>query len=154
MYKAKRLGRKMGRGFFLYPPGTGVDEPGRPDPNVETIITAWATRRQSFAVEQIADRLLLPMVLEATRILEEKAVDGPCEIDEGTILGLGFPRSRGGLLQWADQRGLQGIVAALRGFSHLGPRVEPTSLLLRLARERGRFHASTTSEGRPSQITA
>ena len=120
MYKAQRLGRKVGRGFFVYRQGIGTDEPGCADPEVEAIISVWAKRRRSFTAGQITDRLLLPMVLEATRLLEEKTVSQPDEIDQGTVLGLGFPPARGGLLRWADERGPQRLVAALRESAHLG----------------------------------
>jgi 3-hydroxyacyl-CoA dehydrogenase len=141
MCKAKRLGRKVGRGFFAYPAGIAVDEPGCLDPQVEPILAAWAKGRQSFTASQIIDRLLLPMTLEATRMLDEKAVGQPCDIDQGTVLGLGFPAARGGLLRWADERGPREIVAALGQFGHLGTRVKPTSLLLDMARSGARFYA-------------
>ena len=141
MYKAKRLGRKVGRGFFAYPAGAAVDEPGCLDPQVEPILAAWAKGRQSFTASQIINRLLLPMVLEATRVLEEKAVSQPRDIDLGSVLGLGFPAARGGLLRWADERGPREIVAALGQFAHLGVRVNPTPLLLQMARDNTRFCA-------------
>jgi len=53
----------------------------------------------------IAERLLLPMVAEAARMLAEKKVDSAWQIDLAVIFGLGFPLWRGGLLWWAESSG-------------------------------------------------
>ncbi len=45
----------------------------------------------------IAERLLLPMIAEAARVLAEKKVAWPWQIDLAMIFGLGFPLWRGGL---------------------------------------------------------
>jgi 3-hydroxyacyl-CoA dehydrogenase len=140
MYKAGRLGCKAGRGFFAYPTGM-AGEPGCPDPQFQPLLAAWAKERRSFTAGQIIDRLLLPMVLEATRMLEEKTVDQPSDVDLGTVLGLGFPAARGGLLHWADERGPRELIAAIGQFQHLGPRVQPTAMLLRMACDNARFYA-------------
>ena len=49
-----------------------------------------------------SDRLFLPMLLEAIRVLEVGIVRDPVDLDLGVILGLGFPASRGGILAWCD----------------------------------------------------
>ena len=44
---------------------------------------------QAYAVGgYVRDRLLLPMVLEATRLIEERKVDDPRDIDLGLIFGV------------------------------------------------------------------
>jgi 3-hydroxyacyl-CoA dehydrogenase len=141
MYKSGRLGRKSGAGFFAYRLGQDVDQPAEPAPGVNELIAAWARRRAPASPERIIPRLLLPMVLEATRILEERKVHEPRSIDLAVILGLGFPVARGGLLRWADSLGARRIVAMLDGLAHLGPRVRPTPLLEEMARRRRRFYA-------------
>jgi len=141
MYKSGRLGRKTGAGFFAYPPGQSPGEPAEPVPGVNELIASWVRRRAPSTPDRIVARLLLPMVLEATRILEERKVADPRSIDLAVILGLGFPVSRGGLLRWADSLGARRIVAMLEGLSHLGPRVQPTPLLLEMARRRRPFYA-------------
>jgi 3-hydroxyacyl-CoA dehydrogenase/enoyl-CoA hydratase/3-hydroxybutyryl-CoA epimerase/3-hydroxyacyl-CoA dehydrogenase/enoyl-CoA hydratase/3-hydroxybutyryl-CoA epimerase/enoyl-CoA isomerase len=140
MYKAGRHGRKVGMGFFAYPEGISADEPGQPDPRVAPIIAGWARGSQSFTAQQITSRLFLTMVLEATRILQEKTVSSPREIDTGVVLGLGFPPARGGLLHWADRQGARQIVVLLRQMGHLGRRVEATPLLLEMARRNTLFY--------------
>jgi hypothetical protein len=46
---------------------------------------------RKFSPDELSNRLLLPMVLEATRILEAKLVRDVRDVDLGVIFGLGFP---------------------------------------------------------------
>jgi len=122
MYKAGRLGRKSGGGFFAYPAGLALEEPGRRDPAVDDLIAAWARPPQRIPAEDISTRILLSMLLEATRILEEQPCCEPKAIDTAVVLGLGFPATRGGLLRWADSLGIGRIMQMLDRYQHLGPR--------------------------------
>jgi len=141
MIKAGRLGRKSGAGFFRYDrPAADPPPEGQIDPPVQRLIDQWARTPVSHSAELIADRLLLPVVLEATRILAEGEVRDPRDIDLAMIFGLGFPAWRGGLLFWADALGAEQIVERLGPLGRLGARAEPTSLLTRLARTGGRFY--------------
>jgi len=133
MVKSGRLGRKSGGGFFAYGDEPSRDVPGRPDPSVERLVAQWARPPQPLTDETITDRLLLPMVLEATRLLEEKHVRNPRDVDLGVLFGLGFPPSRGGLLYWADTLGAREITRRLRSLESLGPRARPTKMLLEMA---------------------
>jgi 3-hydroxyacyl-CoA dehydrogenase len=148
MLKKGRLGRKSGAGFFAYSRETPWDGAGEPDPGVDEIIAQWARRPQPFTSETITSRLILPMVLEATRLLEERRVRDPRDVDLAVIFGLGFPASRGGLLYWADALGADRILHMLKPLRSLGPRLEPTQLLRERARRGRRFydwHAGQTS---------
>ena len=61
----------------------------------------------------IACRLALPMLSEATRILEEGKVRDAREIDLAVVFGLGFPAEKGGLLWWAESLGPDRILSLL-----------------------------------------
>jgi 3-hydroxyacyl-CoA dehydrogenase / enoyl-CoA hydratase / 3-hydroxybutyryl-CoA epimerase len=98
--QVKLLGRKGGRGFYLYEGGRdkGVNQ------EVYALLGAGAPQqRQKLDDQEILDRALLVMVNEAARILEEGIVASAGEVDLGMITGTGFPPFRGGLLRWADQ---------------------------------------------------
>lgn len=133
MFKKGRLGRKSGSGFFSYSPETACEGLSRPDPSAEEIIAEWARPPQKLTPETITHRLILPMVLEATRLLEEKRVRRAQDIDLAVLFGLGFPQSRGGLLYWADCVGADRIVEMLRPLERVGSRLKPTRVLLRTA---------------------
>ena len=139
MIKAGRLGRKSAAGFFCYPTDEQPDKPIRPDPAAEEIIARWARAPRPFTPAMIVARLFLPMVLEATRILEEQKVRDPRDIDLGVLFGLGFPEARGGLLHWADTLGADRILGLLRALQCLGERARPTPLLLEIAKHGSGF---------------
>lgn len=144
LYKSRRLGRKAGLGFFRY---ADHRSEGQPDPQVETIIAQWARSPKPFTQEQITARLLLPMVLEATRLLEEGKVSEPQTIDLAMVHGLGFPASRGGLLHWADTLGARQILERLKPLESLGARGLPTQLLLDMARRGRTFYSAPQTLG-------
>jgi 3-hydroxyacyl-CoA dehydrogenase/enoyl-CoA hydratase/3-hydroxybutyryl-CoA epimerase/3-hydroxyacyl-CoA dehydrogenase/enoyl-CoA hydratase/3-hydroxybutyryl-CoA epimerase/enoyl-CoA isomerase len=98
--------------------------------------------KQLLDREQITARLFLPMLLEATRVLAEKIVRDPRDVDLGLVFGVGFPPFKGGLLFWADTLGAGKLVEMLKPLAHLGPRAQPTPMLLELAASGGKFYGS------------
>jgi 3-hydroxyacyl-CoA dehydrogenase len=136
LVKRGRLGVKAGRGFYEYPIAAGAAER---DPAFDALVRPYV-RERSFNDEEIAARLILPMLLEATRVLEEGIVEEPGQVDVAVVCGLGFPEARGGLLYWADRMGVTSVFDLLRPFAELGPRMQPTGLLQRLAAKGGRFY--------------
>ena len=87
----------------------------------------------------LADRLLFPMLLEATRALDEGIVADARDIDLALILGIGFPPHRGGLFFWADSVGAEKILERLKPLEPLGERFAPTERLLRSAKDGTKF---------------
>ena len=71
-------------------------------------------------MEEITDRLFLPMLTEASRVLMEGIVREPGDVDMGLILGIGFPPFRGGILRWADTLGLPEVLEKLKKYEHAG----------------------------------
>jgi 3-hydroxyacyl-CoA dehydrogenase/enoyl-CoA hydratase/3-hydroxybutyryl-CoA epimerase/enoyl-CoA isomerase len=139
----KRLGQKSGSGFYRY----DKDANGKPVKRVDEATAALLAPIQprgtrTFDDAEIVDRLMLPLVLEAARCLEEGVAESAVEVDMSLVLGIGFPRHLGGALHWADSQGLAAIVRrceALRGLSAL---YAPGDALARLAAAGGRFHAA------------
>jgi 3-hydroxyacyl-CoA dehydrogenase/enoyl-CoA hydratase/3-hydroxybutyryl-CoA epimerase/3-hydroxyacyl-CoA dehydrogenase/enoyl-CoA hydratase/3-hydroxybutyryl-CoA epimerase/enoyl-CoA isomerase len=136
MIKAGRLGCKAGAGFFSY-----RDDRDAPDDVVRQLIAQWAHSPQQHTPHSITARLLLPMLLEATRLLEENKVRDPRDIDLGVLFGLGFPAAQGGVLWWADGLGAARIIEMLRPLQRLGQRAHPTALLRTMARRAGHFYS-------------
>ena len=129
MVEAGRLGKRSGVGFYDY-------AGGRPrSPAQEARRAAGDPPRRTPPEDHILDRLLLPMVNEAARILDEGLVRRPQDVDLGLVLGTGFPPFRGGLLRWADRRGVKGIATRLDGMAAaVSRRFEPSEPLRRLER--------------------
>lgn len=127
-----RLGRKNGRGFYLYEKGRAKG----PDPSVIAIAREAAGQPVAADSDGVRRRCLYPMVNEAALALEEKVVDGADRLDLAMVLGTGFPPFRGGLLRWADHEGVRVIRDGLAQLSgELGERFTPAPLLVRMAEQ-------------------
>ncbi|TCK09074.1 fatty acid oxidation complex subunit alpha FadB [Marinobacterium mangrovicola] len=104
---AKHLGQKNGKGFYEY----GKDENGRrfkkASEKAQQLIEDRRSAQLELTDQQIIDRMMIPMCLEAALCLEDGIVETPAEADMGLILGLGFPRFRGGALRYIDTLGLE-----------------------------------------------
>ncbi len=111
-----------------------------PNPTVVEIIGRHQQGKTEMNEAEITDRLFLPMLLEATRVLEEGIVREPGDVDMGLILGIGFPPFRGGILRWADTVGAAALVEKLAKYAPLGQRYEPTESLKTLAKNGGTFY--------------
>jgi len=136
LVKSGRLGRKSGGGFYRYA-GLGPDaRPTHADAAVADIVAPYALPPHAATVDAaaIVDRLLLPMVLEATLVLDEGIVRDPRDIDLAMIHALGFPPFRGGLLEWADGLGLSEVARRVDALAPLGPRMRVTPRLAALSR--------------------
>jgi 3-hydroxyacyl-CoA dehydrogenase / enoyl-CoA hydratase / 3-hydroxybutyryl-CoA epimerase / enoyl-CoA isomerase len=133
---AGRLGQKTGAGFYSYAKGSrGVD-----DPAFEVILTKCRTGQRQIGNEEITDRLFLPMLTEASRVLIEGIVREPGDVDMGLILGIGFPPFRGGILRWADSLGMTKVLEKMKAFAYLGERFRPTEQMRKLATEGKGFY--------------
>jgi 3-hydroxyacyl-CoA dehydrogenase/enoyl-CoA hydratase/carnithine racemase len=142
LFNRGRLGQKAGRGFFDYGPSKGGKPPRGVDSDEALQILGEcrdATQRK-FTAEEITDRLFLPMLVEATRVLEDGLVRDVRDVDLALIYGIGFPPFRGGLFFWADQVGVAKIVEKLWQYEPLGKRFEPTVMLTKLAASGRKFY--------------
>jgi 3-hydroxyacyl-CoA dehydrogenase/enoyl-CoA hydratase/3-hydroxybutyryl-CoA epimerase/3-hydroxyacyl-CoA dehydrogenase/enoyl-CoA hydratase/3-hydroxybutyryl-CoA epimerase/enoyl-CoA isomerase len=137
MLKRGRLGQKSGQGFFKY---RGKGGKGDPDPTLADVIAPYIEAGPKLTPQQITERLFLPMLLEATRVLEAGLVRDPRDVDLGLIFGIGFPPAKGGLLFWADQLGADKILKMLEPYQSIGPRYAATPLLQELAKSGGKFY--------------
>ena len=81
-------------------------------------------------ITKIQEALFLPMTDEASRILEDKVVKKPRDIDLALIIGAGYPPFRGGLLRSADKMGIDHVIEGLeRIYSDKNPRREISNSL-------------------------
>lgn len=120
MFDEDRYGQKNGKGYYVY----GVDKKGRPqkvvDETVFELIEPVQSEAKEVSDEEIIERMMLPMIFETARCLEEKIVETANEADMGLILGVGFPPFRGGALKYADTLGLAKVVETAKKYEALG----------------------------------
>jgi 3-hydroxyacyl-CoA dehydrogenase/enoyl-CoA hydratase/3-hydroxybutyryl-CoA epimerase len=89
------LGKKSGKGFYLH----GKSKHDLiVNPGLAELVDQSAARMDESQIQQ---RLMLPMLNESTRVLNEQIVSNTDAIDLATVMGLGFPPFRGGLAEYA-----------------------------------------------------
>ncbi|MEQ9695379.1 FAD-dependent oxidoreductase [Shimia sp. SDUM112013] len=103
-----RLGQRTGKGWYRYEEGNRT--PQR-DPEVEDLIVKYSADhgiiRRDFSDEDISGRLLAVMANEGAQIVAEGIAERPADVDMVKIHGYGFPRWRGGPMQYATEIGWQ-----------------------------------------------
>ncbi len=133
----KLLGKKSGKGIYLY------DEKGKPsgvNPDVQALIKVPVAKKLPGVIQ---DRLVLLMVNEAARCLEEGVVATPAQLDLAMIFGTGFAPFHGGPLRYADTEGTDIICQKLEYLSRVrGEAYAPCELLKKLAARRELFYAT------------
>jgi 3-hydroxyacyl-CoA dehydrogenase/enoyl-CoA hydratase/3-hydroxybutyryl-CoA epimerase len=127
-------GKKTGKGFYIH---SGKKK--CPNPKLKQ----WISRSKGKQpkAEECLDRLVLGMVNEAAKCLEEAVVNKPSYLDMAMILGTGFPPFRGGLCRYADHRGIQDCLKKLEVLHKAyGARFEPAGLLISMAKNQKTFY--------------
>ncbi len=136
MVSRQWLGKKSGQGFYVH---TGK---GKPTFNVDLESLRGIAARQPGNAKLFHDRLILPMVNEAARVLEEGVVDAPEDVDFGMIMGSGWAPFRGGPLRYADALGAKQIVEDLEALTAIaGERFRPCDRLIAMAAEGRAFYS-------------
>ena len=141
LYEQKRFGQKNGKGFYAY----SQDKKGKPkkdaDPVAFDIIKSTGVGSKEFDNQDIIDRMMIPMLIETVRCLEEKIVATPSEADMGLVYGIGFPPFRGGALKYLDTIGLDKFIARAEQFKDLGKLYEPTETMRDMAKKGQKYYS-------------
>ncbi|NTX99728.1 3-hydroxyacyl-CoA dehydrogenase NAD-binding domain-containing protein [Deinococcus sp. JMULE3] len=141
--KTGRKGQKTGGGIYDY------DETRKPRPNadVQALIDTYRAEKgvtpRDISTDELTKRLAYTLVNEGAQILDEGIAARAGDIDVIYLYGYGFPAYRGGPMQYADEMGLQSVVADLERYGQT-----PAPLLKRLADEGGSFAGLDASRGR------
>jgi 3-hydroxyacyl-CoA dehydrogenase/enoyl-CoA hydratase/3-hydroxybutyryl-CoA epimerase/enoyl-CoA isomerase len=131
LLREKRLGQKNGQGFYKY----AKDAKGRPrkelDPETDRLLAeARPNGKIAIGEAEIVERMMLPLIFEAARCVEDGVVGSPGEADMSLILGLGLPRYLGGALKYADHLGVANVVASAAKWESLGAIYRPSEAFL------------------------
>jgi 3-hydroxyacyl-CoA dehydrogenase/enoyl-CoA hydratase/3-hydroxybutyryl-CoA epimerase len=131
-----RFGRKNGKGFYDYP-----QKPAKKK--------LWPTLRELYPqlspeqvdYEELKQRFLAVIALEAVRVMEEGIVTDPREADVGSILAFGFAPYTGGVLSYIDGIGAKKFLKIARGLQkRWGPEFKPPKLLVDMAEKDQTFY--------------
>jgi len=89
--------------------------------------------------------LFLPMLLEATRVLQESLVTSSLVIDTALRNGLGMQGTHCGVFAWANRIGTRTLIDWLQPLQKFGQRFEATELLLDAAMRNTRIGDSASA---------
>ncbi len=135
--QAGLLGHKSGGGFYRY-------EGKKRSVNPDAVKLLEGFRRKDVPDDEIIDRLILIMLNEAAMCLEEEIIERVDYLDMALITGIGFPPFRGGLLRYADQRGLSETVWRLESLKGAyGDRFKPCERLKKMGSQEMNFYEAT-----------
>lgn len=149
LFDAGRYGQKNGQGFWRYE----TDSKGKPrkiaDDSVAGLLSEVCQPAAQFSDETIIARMMIPMVNEVIRCLEENIIASPEEADIALVYGLGFPPFHGGALRWLDTLGSAKYLDMAEHYQELGPLYAVTDGLREKARTNASYYPSV-EPARPS----
>ncbi|TIU50031.1 MAG: 3-hydroxyacyl-CoA dehydrogenase [Mesorhizobium sp.] len=131
-----RFGRKNGKGFYDYPA-----KPAKKKlwPGLKDLYPQLAPEKVDY--EELQQRLLVTIALEAARVMEEGIVTDPREADVGSILAFGFAPYTGGALSYIDGIGAKQFVKIAKGLQKkYGAEFKAPKLLLDMAEKGETFY--------------
>ena len=124
-----RHGRKNGKGFYDYP-----EKPARKHlwPGLKELYPQQDA--DTIDVEELKQRFLVTIALEAARVMEEGIVTDPREADVGSILAFGFAPYTGGALSYIEGMGVARFVALAKTLQKkYGAQFRAPKLLIEMA---------------------
>jgi 3-hydroxyacyl-CoA dehydrogenase/enoyl-CoA hydratase/3-hydroxybutyryl-CoA epimerase len=131
MIEEGNLGKKSGQGFYKYSKGKS---------NGACDVPRNSTFRLQCENEEIVDRLILVMINEAVRCLEEEVVASPKDVDFGMIMGTGWAPFRGGPIRYLDSVGSKKIAERLQELAKKDAYFTPCDMLLEYAKTNKKFY--------------
>jgi 3-hydroxyacyl-CoA dehydrogenase/enoyl-CoA hydratase/3-hydroxybutyryl-CoA epimerase/enoyl-CoA isomerase len=141
MYENEWYGQKNNKGFYIH----SKDKKGKPKKEVNLGVADFLKELsvgsgEGISDANIIDRMMLPMLMESSRCLEDNIVETPTEVDMGLVYGIGFPPFRGGIFRWADTVGLNELLQRAEKYKALGKVYEPTEQIIKMAKDGKLFH--------------
>ncbi|CAN1806896.1 Glyoxysomal fatty acid beta-oxidation multifunctional protein MFP-a [Linum perenne] len=121
MQEDKRAGETTRKGFYLY----DDKRKARPDPEVKKYIEKSRSisgvsidpKMAKLSEKDIIEMIFFPVVNEACRVFAEGIAVKAADLDISSVMGMGFPPYRGGIMFWADSLGSKYINSRLEEWS-------------------------------------
>ena len=141
-----RKGKKNERGLYLY--GAAARAKGKGKHVDESVYGALGLPvpgkgKPAAPVEEMQMRCSLALVNEALHCFGERILRSARDGDIGAIFGLGFPPFRGGPFRYIDSIGPGEALKRVEAYhGRFGKRWAPAPVLVEMARENRRFHAT------------
>ncbi|WP_413113705.1 fatty acid oxidation complex subunit alpha FadB [Thaumasiovibrio sp. DFM-14] len=120
LFEAQRFGQKSEHGFYQYI----ADRKGKPqktiDETTHSLLAPIQRQCDDLSSQTVINRMMIPMINEVVRCLEEGIIASPAEADIALVYGLGFPPFQGGAFRYLDNMGLSNYVAIADQYTSLG----------------------------------
>ncbi len=142
----KCLGRKSGKGFYIYSNEKigalssllGAKAGRTVNPEAQALLNKYRTKKSKELgdLKLLQKRLAYRMINEAVYCLQEGILATPDEGDIGAVFGVGFPPFLGGPFRYISTCGIQKVTDEFKRFADMyGERFQPCPMLQDMARE-------------------
>lgn len=144
LFDAKRYGQKNQQGFWRWETGSKGKAKKVGDSETDRLLQSVCQPKRVFSDEEIIARMMIPMINEVVRCLEEGVIASPAEADMALVYGLGFPPFHGGAFRYLDTLGSDTFVAGAEPFAELGALYQVPEALRDKAAQRASWYPQAT----------
>ncbi len=136
-----RKGRKNNAGFYDF-----KDKEATPHAAIRELLKINTPAKTVTDLKEIEERLVMSLLNEAVLCLDEGVAGSPGneaanQIDLGTVMGMGFPPFRGGIMHYADTLGAKSILERMERLNKsFGLRFESAPGIAKRAASGRSFH--------------
>jgi len=134
------LGRKTGKGFYIYEGKGSKKETRKVNPEALNIMNKYSKSSTSISDEDIQLRMVSRFINEAVHCLEESILENPVDGDMGAVFGLGFPPFHGGPFRYVDNNGTKLVSAMEKYATKYGSHFAPSKMIQDNVRNNTKFH--------------
>lgn len=145
LYSAGRLGQKNKQGFYDYQKDKKQKLVKAKSEDTKALFShKYPSEAKDISEEDIIMRLMIPMVNEVVRCIEEGIIGSAAEADMGLIYGLGFPPFRGGPIRFLETMGIAEFIAQADQLAQLGEIYQVTDGLREMAKNKTSYFTLAT----------
>ena len=121
LFEAQRYGQKNQRGFYAWETDNKGKAKKVADAETDALLRSVSAPQRDFSDDEIIARMMIPMLNEVVRCLEENIIASPAEADMALVYGLGFPPFHGGAFRYLDATGNAVFITQAQQYAELGP---------------------------------
>lgn len=139
------LGRKTGKGFYLYPSDAKKGAPKQLNTEMLTMLKQYREQQgyanEGVSIKDMQQRMIARFVNEAAFCLQDEIIRAPADGDIGAVFGIGFPPFLGGPFRMLDLQGTRQFVDQMLHYRDAkGAQFEPAQILKDYAASGKKFH--------------
>ncbi|MFG1175741.1 fatty acid oxidation complex subunit alpha FadB [Erwiniaceae bacterium CAU 1747] len=124
LFDAGRFGQKNQFGFWRWETDSKGKAKKVNDTETDRLLAQVCQPTREFSDSEIVARMMIPMINEVVRCLEEGVIASPAEADMALVYGLGFPPFHGGVFRYLDTLRSDRFVTQAEAFIRLGAMYE------------------------------